>query len=172
MYSIFNSYLLKLTGTMAGLAFFSFALQAQEPVPADSVKAGQAEKVRMPYHVKGRVVDAVTGQGFAGARITTPNVNVSAMTDEKGEYEIGLPDLRVPLYVDAPGYSRQVVAVKGRTEVNVSLYTVPGHSYYDDEMSGVRLTGCGRWLYFLCVKHDGRYEFLIGRPDAYFCPFG
>ena len=81
MYSIFNSYLLKLTGTMAGLAFFSFALQAQEPVPADSVKAGQAEKVRMPYHVKGRVVDAVTGQGFAGARITTPNVNVSAMTD-------------------------------------------------------------------------------------------
>lgn len=83
MYSIFNSYLLKLTGTMAGLAFFSFALQAQEPVPADSVKAGQAEKVRMPYHVKGRVVDAVTGQGFAGARITTPNVNVSAMTDEK-----------------------------------------------------------------------------------------
>lgn len=44
MYSIFNSYLLKLTGTMAGLAFFSFALQAQEPVPADSVKAGQAEK--------------------------------------------------------------------------------------------------------------------------------
>ena len=49
----------------------------------------------MPYHVKGRVVDAVTGQGFAGARITTPNVNVSAMTDEKGEYEIGLPDLRV-----------------------------------------------------------------------------
>ena len=135
MYSIFNSYLLKLTGTMAGLAFFSFALQAQEPVPADSVKAGQAEKVRMPYHVKGRVVDAVTGQGFAGARITTPNVNVSAMTDEKGEYEIGLPDLRVPLYVDAPGYSRQVVAVKGRTEVNVSLYTVPGHSYYDDEMS-------------------------------------
>ena len=81
------------------------------------------------------------------------------MTDENGDYEIGLPDLRVPLYVDAPGYSRQVVAVKGRTEVNVSLYTVPGHSYYDDEMS-VR------------VKHDGRYEFFIGRSDAYVCPFG
>ena len=46
----------------------------------------------------------MTGLGFAGARITTPDVNVSAMTDEKGDYEIGLPDLRVPLYVDAPGY--------------------------------------------------------------------
>ena len=44
MYSIFNSYLLKLTGTMAGLAFFSFALQAQEPVPADSVKAGRQKR--------------------------------------------------------------------------------------------------------------------------------
>ena len=30
MYSIFNSYLLKLTGTVAGLAFFSFALKGQE----------------------------------------------------------------------------------------------------------------------------------------------
>ena len=135
MYSIFNSYLLKLTGTVAGLAFFSFALKGQETAHVDSIKTGQTEKVQMPYHVKGRVVDAVTGLGFAGARITTPDVNVSAMTDENGDYEIGLPDLRVPLYVDAPGYSRQVVAVKGRTEVNVSLYTVPGHSYYDDEMS-------------------------------------
>lgn len=47
----------------------------------------------------------MTGLGFAGARITTPDVNVSAMTDEKGDYEIGLPDLRVPLYVDAPDIS-------------------------------------------------------------------
>ena len=87
MYSIFNSYLLKLTGTVAGLAFFSFALKGQETAHVDSIKTGQTEKVQMPYHVKGRVVDAVTGLGFAGARITTPDVNVSAMTDENGDYE-------------------------------------------------------------------------------------
>ena len=61
MYSIFNSYLLKLTGTVAGLAFFSFALKGQETAHVDSIKTGQTEKVQMPYHVKGRVVDAVTG---------------------------------------------------------------------------------------------------------------
>lgn len=57
------------------------------------------------------------------------------MTDENGNYEIGLPDLSVALYVEAPGYSRQVVPVKGRNEVNVSLFTVSGHAYYDDGMS-------------------------------------
>ena len=135
MYSIFDSYRLRLTGAVAALALFPAVLQAQEAVPADTVKAGQTEKVRMPYHVKGRVVDAVTGKGFAGARVTTPEVSVSAMTDENGEYEIGLPDLRVPLYVDAPGYSRQVVPVRGRTQVDVSLYMATGHAYYDDAMS-------------------------------------
>lgn len=89
----------------------------------------------MPYKVKGRIIDAVTKKGFAGARVTTPNLNVSAMTDENGNYEIGLPDLSVALYVEAPGYSRQVVPVKGRNEVNVSLFTVSGHAYYDDGMS-------------------------------------
>ena len=135
MYSIFDSYRLRLTGAVAALALFPAVLQAQEAVPADTVKAGQTEKVRMPYHVKGRVVDAVTGKGFAGARVTTPEVSVSAMTDENGEFEIGLPDLRVPLYVDAPGYSRQVVPVRGRTQVDVSLYMATGHAYYDDAMS-------------------------------------
>ena len=77
----------------------------------------------------------MTKKGFAGARVTTPNLNVSAMTDENGNYEIGLPDLSVALYVEAPGYSRQVVPVKGRNEVNVSLFTVSGHAYYDDGMS-------------------------------------
>ena len=133
MYSIFDSYRLRFTGAVALLAFCPTVLPAQETMPADTVRA--AEKVSMPYQVKGRVVDAVTGKGFAGARITTPDVQVSAMTDENGEYEIGLPDLRVPLHVDAPGYSRQVVPVRGRTRVDVSLYVAAGHSYYDDAMS-------------------------------------
>ena len=51
MYSIFNSYLLKLTGTVAGLAFFSFALKGQETAHVDSIKTEQTEKVQMPYHV-------------------------------------------------------------------------------------------------------------------------
>ncbi len=133
MYSIFDSYRLRFTGAVALLALCPTVLPAQETMPADTVRA--AEKVSMPYQVKGRVVDAVTGKGFAGARITTPDVQVSAMTDENGEYEIGLPDLRVPLHVDAPGYSRQVVPVRGRTRVDVSLYVAAGHSYYDDAMS-------------------------------------
>lgn len=46
MYSIFNSYLLKLTGTVAGLAFFSFALKGQETAHVDSIKPGRLKRFR------------------------------------------------------------------------------------------------------------------------------
>ena len=117
-----------------GFIVLSELAVAQDMGKNDSVSV-RTEKTDMPYKVKGRIIDAVTKKGFAGARVTTPNLNVSAMTDENGNYEIGLPDLSVALYVEAPGYSRQVVPVKGRNEVNVSLFTVSGHAYYDDGMS-------------------------------------
>ena len=117
-----------------GFIVLSELAVAQDMGRNDSVSV-RTEKADMPYKVKGRIIDAVTKKGFAGARVTTPNLNVSAMTDENGNYEIGVPDLSVALYVEAPGYSRQVVPVKGRNEVNVSLFTVSGHAYYDDGMS-------------------------------------
>lgn len=118
---------------VAGLVVPCVPLQAQETAPADTLR--QDGKLRMPCQVKGRVTDAVTGKGFAGARITTPGVNVSAMTEENGEFEIGLPDLGVPLVVEAPGYASQVVPVRGRTQVDVALRVPSGHSYHDDAMN-------------------------------------
>ncbi len=136
MNHIFNFHSFKTAGVAVGLVFCAGAVSAQDEVQAsDSVKVERTLKVSMPYRVKGRVVDAVTGKGFAGARIQTPNVNVSAMSDENGDFEIGLPDLNVSLYVEAPGFSRQVVSVRGRNEIRVALYETAGHSYYDDKMS-------------------------------------
>jgi TonB-dependent SusC/RagA subfamily outer membrane receptor len=134
MTNISKYHSVKVISAVMGFIVLSELAVAQDMGKNDSVSV-RTEKTDMPYKVKGRIIDAVTKKGFAGARVTTPNLNVSAMTDENGNYEIGLPDLSVALYVEAPGYSRQVVPVKGRNEVNVSLFTVSGHAYYDDGMS-------------------------------------
>lgn len=134
MTNISKYHSVKVISAVMGFIVLSELAVAQDMGKNDSVSV-RTEKTDMPYKVKGRIMDAVTKKGFAGARVTTPNLNVSAMTDENGNYEIGVPDLSVALYVEAPGYSRQVVPVKGRNEVNVSLFTVSGHAYYDDGMS-------------------------------------
>ena len=134
MTNISKYHSVKVISAVMGFIVLSELAVAQDMGRNDSVSV-RTEKADMPYKVKGRIIDAVTKKGFVGARVTTPNLNVSAMTDENGNYEIGVPDLSVALYVEAPGYSRQVVPVKGRNEVNVSLFTVSGHAYYDDGMS-------------------------------------
>ncbi len=73
------------------------------------------------YTVRGRIVRSSTGEGFAGVGLTSPNLKVSAMTDDDGTYEIKLPSLDIPLIVTAPGCERQVVAIQGRTEVNIRI---------------------------------------------------
>lgn len=111
-------------------------VQAQEAAAADTLARKERAAVDMPYKVRGKVIDSATGKGFAGAQLSAPGVKTSAMTDEEGNYEIALPSLKVSLIVRAPGYARQLVAVKGRSEVNVELYTYNGeHSLYDDELS-------------------------------------
>lgn len=128
---------MKTMGTIAGISMLANVAVAQSPEGETDSTAVTSVAIaqRMPYQVRGRVVNAATGTGFAGAQITSPNLKVSAITDEQGEYIIGLPDLNVPLYVTAPGFARQVVPVKGRTTVDVVLLESYGQGYYDGAIS-------------------------------------
>lgn len=80
-----------------------------------------AASAQETYTVRGRIVRSSTGEGFAGVGLTSPNLKVSAMTGDDGTYEIKLPSLDVTLIVTAPGYEQQVVAVQGRTEVDIRI---------------------------------------------------
>lgn len=75
------------------------------------------------YTVTGRVIASDTGLGMAGVRITSPDIQVAAMTDEQGDYEITLPSLDVPLILEAPDNIRLVVPIKGRREVDIVVST-------------------------------------------------
>ena len=80
-----------------------------------------AASAQETYTVRGRIVRSSTGEGFAGVGLTSPNLKVSAMTGDDGTYEIKLPSLDVTLILTAPGYEQQVVAVHGRTEVDIRI---------------------------------------------------
>lgn len=75
--------------------------------------------------VKGKVVDAVTGEPLAGAQIQAyNNSNYTAMADENGEYTINVPKFVTSLAVKLEGYNLQQAALNGRTQgVDVKLYT-------------------------------------------------
>ncbi len=101
----------------SGQADSTLAMVRERPSSADFVT------------VRGRVVRVATGEGFAGASITSAELRASAMTDDDGRFEIRLPSTTrqahvgtgVLLEVTAPGCVGQVVAVQGRTDILVRL---------------------------------------------------
>ena len=56
--------------------------------------------------IKGKVVDAATGEPLAGAQLQAyNNKNYTAMTDENGEYTINVPEFVTSLAVKLEGYN-------------------------------------------------------------------
>ena len=82
------------------------------------------EKNRL-ISVSGVVVDEVTKAPIAGVRVQTLGDNrYTAMTNEKGQFVIKLPDFASALYVEAPRYLSQQVAIRSNDEnqnVQISL---------------------------------------------------
>ena len=83
--------------------------------------------------VKGRVVDLSTQNEFAGVRISVIGTRYTAMSGEDGTFEVKVPALDVTLSVDAPGYENQIVAVKGRTDLEIFMLRKTGAASFYDE---------------------------------------
>lgn len=86
--------------------------------------------------VSGVVVDDVTKKPVAGVRVQTLGDNrYTAMTNEKGEFSIKLPDFATSLFVQAPRYMSQQVAIKSGDEqqqVRISLLSSKFKTMYTD----------------------------------------
>ena len=120
----------------AAMVFFVGAIPvaAQDEVEVEETTEAVEEaprKVAKPVkkyptiEIKGKVVDAATGEPLAGAQLQAyNNSNYTAMTDENGEYTIAVPKFVTSLAVKLEGYNLAQVALNGRTAaVNVSLYS-------------------------------------------------
>ncbi|MDO4171503.1 MAG: SusC/RagA family TonB-linked outer membrane protein [Prevotellaceae bacterium] len=86
--------------------------------------------------VSGVVVDHVTKQPVAGVRVQAlADKRYTAMTDASGKFTIKLPDFETSLFVQAPRYMSQQVAIKSNDEkqqVKVSLLSDKFKSMYNN----------------------------------------
>ena len=102
---------------------------AQDEVDSNPVQVAPKKKVKLnsqkypTFEIKGKVVDAATGEVLAGVRVQSFNNRYySTLTDENGEYVIKVPKFITALTVALDGYNTNVVSINGRTEnIDVAL---------------------------------------------------
>lgn len=132
----------------AGLCLFMLSgtgvLYAQDDDNADDGEAVEEEAVRKPVRkqvlptyemktVKGRVLDAATGQPMGGVRVQAlNNILYTAMTDDDGTYTISVPKFVTALYFSVPEYNGLQVAIKGQTVADARMQTPQLKSFYKD----------------------------------------
>ena len=122
------------TGTMA------FAQDdAEDETVVEQIKAPKRKVVKnnIPtVRVHGVVKDRATGKPVAGVRLQVLSDNrFAAMTDEEGRFLITVPDFSTSLFVQAPKYISQQVAIRANDEkqdVQVYMLSDAFASMYDN----------------------------------------
>tara|TARA_R110002049_G_C9176538_1_gene562807 strand:+ start:10573 stop:13686 length:3114 start_codon:yes stop_codon:yes gene_type:complete len=80
--------------------------------------------------VTGTVLDAGNSLPLQGINIRV-GAFASVVTDASGKFSIKVPDTRVTLIISNPNYTTKEVALKGRKNVEVKLYSTDFNSYYN-----------------------------------------
>lgn len=73
------------------------------------------------YEIKGKVLDASTGQPLQGASVFAQNTTLGVTSDEQGNFAIRLPDGGYSLTVTFSGYETEVVRVNNNSVTNSNL---------------------------------------------------
>ncbi len=92
--------------------------------------------------IKGKVVDAATGQPLAGVSIQAyGDRNYITMSDEKGEYQLTLPDHVSSVYMTLDGCEATQVAIgSDLNKVDAKMYHETFNSIYEPATSANRLS--------------------------------
>ena len=116
----------------------AYAQDDDESVGEEVVaKAPKKKPSKMPTYptveVKGVCIDAVTKQPLAGVMIQALNdINYTAMTDDKGEFTIKVPEFATALYVHAPEFLSQHVGLgKPGSTISIEMLSDKFRPMYD-----------------------------------------
>lgn len=89
-----------------------------------------AQAVSDQVMVQGKVLDAATMNPIHAAQISIPDKNVSAVTDEQGNFSIRMTSVNDILSVKAIGYDLREVALQGARDITVVLYREGFTNFY------------------------------------------
>lgn len=73
------------------------------------------------HTVKGRITEAETGEPVPGAAVMVQHSNTGVVTDNYGDFIIGVNDPGATLVVSALGFKEKSVAIDGRDNIDVAL---------------------------------------------------
>ena len=80
--------------------------------------------------LRGFVRDAHTKKPIPAAQISVPNKNLSAVSDEKGNFTLKISSLNDVLHVSAYDYNLTEVAILGKDSVVINLYSNQFSNYF------------------------------------------
>lgn len=133
---------------LAAMIFFmgTFPMSAQDEAEAPVAPAKREVKSQKKYpmvEIKGKVLDAATGEPLAGVQIKAFNNSFyTAMTDEDGTYTISVPVFVTSLSAKLDGYSLIQTPIGGRTEnVDMNLYSDKFLGDYTSHVSASKSVG-------------------------------
>lgn len=118
-----------LTG-LALLMAFPVYVSAQDEMDNEDDAPRKVTKQQIKKYetrtVKGRVVDAITGNPVAGAIVKASGVEgYSALTNDNGEYSVNAPTFSSALYISAVDYNAVVIGLSnGEQQKDARLYSV------------------------------------------------
>ena len=71
--------------------------------------------------VKGIVKDATTNESLPGVNVLVKGTTIGTATNKNGKYQLSVPSLTDTLVFSYIGYKTEVVAINGKTQINVNL---------------------------------------------------
>lgn len=85
------------------------------------VRQSEVKPLELSEVVRGRVLDAQTGEPLPGVNIMIQGTSRGTSSNAEGEFELEVDDVSATLIFSYIGYERQVITLDGRDEIDVQL---------------------------------------------------
>ena len=109
-----------------------------EPEAEAAVRAIAPKQKQYPTRtVRGRIADAATGKGIAGAIVRASEIDgYSVLTEDDGTYELKVPLFVTSLYVSTPDFNPARIGLQnGERQLEVSLYPTTFNAEYAPQIN-------------------------------------
>ncbi len=116
--------------------FFCNSLVAQQTRPGtDTVKIftaiAQDNNGQKECQITGIIKEAASGKPLPGINISVPDF-AAALTNDNGRFSIRVPGCNATIFVSGEGFQAKEIALKGRKNIEASLYEETFNSIYDN----------------------------------------
>jgi len=149
-------------------AFAAGQLQAAQVHPLNKTAPQKdTSAIAKKIQIIGVIKEAATGKPLPGINITVTGF-AAALTDDKGAFNINVPNRNAVLVISGPGYQRKEVALQGRTNITVSLFEDTYNSAYSLVALPYNTVSKNQLTYSASsLTTQGNWDKPLETPDTY-----